>query len=236
MHLVIDASEFWRRLGDLRAIGASAIVALRPTRSSAERRPARGSQRATAPQEGRGGTFDGGRSAAPVSLHNLEQAVPGERRRVPQPVERGVGGVGEAVLEPEVVAHPVGASGKSEPAGARVRVHVPRDPLRKGEVDVGRRAREALRQAVVRAQQHLRELEPGARLGELPVAVGVLEVPARDPQQGATVDDVGGGTDERVGQVFVDLEVDLDAGRKPDQRGGLFDETRDHRDFVREQP
>jgi ATP phosphoribosyltransferase len=28
VHLVVDASEFWTRLGDLRAIGASGIVAL----------------------------------------------------------------------------------------------------------------------------------------------------------------------------------------------------------------
>ena len=115
-----------------------------------------------------------------------------------------------------------------------MRPHVPRDPLGKREVDVGRRAREALGQPVVRAQQHLRELAAGVRLGELPVAVRVLEVPARHPQHGATVDDVGRGADERMRQVFVDLEVDLDAGRKPDERGGLFDETRDHRHLVRD--
>ena len=64
--------------------------------------------------------------------------------------------------------------------------------------------------------------------------VGVLEVPARHPEHRATVDDIGRGADERVRQIFVDLEVDLDGRRKPDERGGLFDETRDHRHLVRD--
>ena len=75
------------------------------------------------------GTFEGPRSAAPVSLQISRMPAHVMRRRVPAALERGVGDVGEAVLEPEVVELALAPDRDAEALGPADRVDVPGDPL-----------------------------------------------------------------------------------------------------------
>ena len=111
----------------------------RTTCGSAGRDGTGGSRRATCAAVGRGNLRQRAVGGAGL-LAELEQPVPRERRRVPEPVVRGVRRIGEAVLQTEVVPHPIGTGRSPSRPRAGVRVHVPRDPLREREVDVGRRA------------------------------------------------------------------------------------------------
>ena len=150
------------------------------------------------------GTLEGPRSAAPVSLQISRDARERHRRRVPAPVERGVGHVGEPVLEAEVVELALAPHRQTEALGPADRVDVPGDPLAARQLPVEGRLREVVGEPVLGPEQHDREV--GARLlgCERAGLAGVLEVRGRHPEGGAAVDHVGHVTGERREQLLVD--------------------------------
>ena len=157
-------------------------------------------------------------------LADLADAVPGDVLGVPAALERGVGDVGESVLEPEVVELARPAHVEPEPAApARPRT-CPRPRARPGELGVGRRVGEVVGEPVLGAQHHDREVEAGLVGREVRRPAVVLEVAARDPQHDPAVDDVGHVAGERREQLLVDGQRDVDARRDLGERGRVLDE------------
>ena len=179
--------------------------------------------------------MDGPRSAAPVSLQISRMPSQVTCSASQQPLERGVGHVGEAVLEPEVVQLARAPDVEAEPAGPPDRVRVPGGPLAARQLGVGRRGGEVVGEPIVGAQHHDREVDAGLIGREVARPLVVLEVAARDPQHDAAVDDVGHVPGERREQLLVDRQRDVDAGRDAGERGRFFDERADLVDVVRDE-
>ena len=156
-------------------------------------------------------------------------------RRVPQPFERRIRHIGEAVLQTEVVQLPRTAHRYSHPFDATDRVHVPGGAFASRQLAVGRRVGEVLGQPIARAQQCQGEVAPRLRVREVERTLAVLEVGSRDPDLDPTVHDIGHVPGERRKQLFVDGDIDVDVGRDLDDGRDVFDDCRDLGRVVRDQ-
>ena len=149
-------------------------------------------------------------------------------RRIPTTLERGVGDIGETVLEAKAIELTLAANLEAEPCGPADRVDVPRGALAATELPVGGCAREVLGEPVLRPEQHHREVGP-RRIGrKRPADLRVLEVCRRHPEHRPAVDDIRHVPGERREELLVDLERDVDVEGELDRGRDVLYEPRDH--------
>src|SRR5206468_11443034 len=112
----------------------------------------------------------------------LADSLPGDALGLPAPLERRVGDVGEAVLQPEVVQLLGAPYVETEPAGTPRGVCVPGGALAARELGGERCPGKVFGEPMLGAQHHDGEVDAGLIGREPAGALAVLEIAARDPK------------------------------------------------------